>query len=177
MAEIEEDEREETKSGPLETEGTDKDADGSAMRDGRSMTPTKSPLPRPAREKKPNAIALMDVARFQLADELPPGYTGRGPSRWYYTKPRYVYLPQYFDQRYLQSSRLLLALADFARPGLGRFLDDMEELFEMHVYTMGTRSYADAICAVIDPAGSIFGGRILSRDESRSMLNSRCGMA
>ena len=38
----------------------------------------------------------------------------------------------------------------------------------MHVYTMGTRTYADAICKVIDPGGRIFGDRILSRDESGS---------
>jgi RNA polymerase II subunit A-like phosphatase len=45
----------------------------------------------------------------------------------------------------------------------------MSQLYEMHVYTMGTRSYADAICKVIDPDGKIFGHRILSRDESGSM--------
>lgn len=38
----------------------------------------------------------------------------------------------------------------------------------MHVYTMGTRTYADAICRVIDPEGKTFGDRILSRDESGS---------
>jgi hypothetical protein len=54
------------------------------------------------------------------------------------------------------------------RPGLQNFLDTMSEFYEMHVYTMGTRTYADAICKVIDPDGKIFGGRILSRDESGS---------
>lgn len=44
----------------------------------------------------------------------------------------------------------------------------MSGLYEMHVYTMGTRSYADAICKVIDPDGKVFGSRILSRDESGS---------
>jgi hypothetical protein len=44
----------------------------------------------------------------------------------------------------------------------------MSKLYEMHVYTMGTRTYADAICQVIDPDKRIFGGRILSRDESGS---------
>lgn len=38
----------------------------------------------------------------------------------------------------------------------------------MHVYTMGTRAYAEEVCAAIDPDGSIFGGRLLSRDESGS---------
>lgn len=44
----------------------------------------------------------------------------------------------------------------------------MSEKYEMHVYTMGTRTYADAICKVVDPTGSLFGDRILSRDESGS---------
>ncbi len=54
------------------------------------------------------------------------------------------------------------------RPGLAKFMEKMSRLYEMHVYTMGTRSYADAICKVIDPDGRIFGGRVLSRDESGS---------
>lgn len=40
--------------------------------------------------------------------------------------------------------------------------------YEMHVYTMGTRAYAEEVCAAIDPESKIFGGRILSRDESGS---------
>lgn len=38
----------------------------------------------------------------------------------------------------------------------------------MHVYTMGTRAYADAVCRIIDPTGELFGNRVLSRDESGS---------
>jgi RNA polymerase II subunit A-like phosphatase len=33
---------------------------------------------------------------------------------------------------------------------------------------MGTRAYAEEVCAAIDPDGKIFGGRVLSRDESGS---------
>ena len=40
--------------------------------------------------------------------------------------------------------------------------------YEMHVYTMGTRAYAEEVCAAIDPGGVFFSGRILSRDESGS---------
>ncbi|ODO10328.1 hypothetical protein I350_02557 [Cryptococcus amylolentus CBS 6273] len=106
-----------------------------------------------AGERNPNTEALDDVAKFQIADDLPAEYaklkSKAGPGskpveregRWYFTKPR---------------------------PGLQKFLDEMSELYEMHVYTMGTRTYADAICRVIDPDGKIFGGRILSRDESGS---------
>lgn len=42
----------------------------------------------------------------------------------------------------------------------------------MHVYTMGTRAYAEEVCAAIDPDGKFFGGRILSRDESGSAFRS-----
>jgi RNA polymerase II subunit A C-terminal domain phosphatase len=38
----------------------------------------------------------------------------------------------------------------------------------MHVYTMGTRAYALEVCKTIDPDGSVFGGRVLTRDESGS---------
>lgn len=33
---------------------------------------------------------------------------------------------------------------------------------------MGTRAYAEEVCAAIDPDGRFFSGRILSRDESGS---------
>ncbi|KAA1091007.1 hypothetical protein PGT21_020504 [Puccinia graminis f. sp. tritici] len=49
------------------------------------------------------------------------------------------------------------------------FLHSLADKYEMHVYTMGTRAYADAVCKIIDPTGEIFGNRILSRDESGSM--------
>ena len=44
----------------------------------------------------------------------------------------------------------------------------MATKYEMHVYTMGTRAYAEEVCKAIDPDGKFFGGRILSRDESGS---------
>lgn len=56
------------------------------------------------------------------------------------------------------------------RPGLPGFLRRIAEIYEMHVYTMGTRAYAIEVCKVIDPDGGLFGGRILSRDESGSEL-------
>lgn len=40
---------------------------------------------------------------------------------------------------------------------------------------MGTRAYAEGVLAAIDPDGRLFGGRVLSRDESGSMFNiSQC---
>ena len=55
------------------------------------------------------------------------------------------------------------------RPQLTSFLAALAAKFELHVYTMGTRSYADCICRIVDPTGKLFGARILSRDENESM--------
>lgn len=54
------------------------------------------------------------------------------------------------------------------RPGLDKFLKEIEQLYELHIYTMGTRDYAESVAKEIDPKGSIFKERILSRDESGS---------
>ncbi|KAJ9114501.1 hypothetical protein QFC20_001374 [Naganishia adeliensis] len=96
----------------------------------------------------PNADAIKDVFRFQLPNELPPHLKGKyrqvirhEDMCWYYIKPR---------------------------PGLPEFLEKMSKLYEMHVYTAGSRSYANAVCKGIDPNGKYFSERILSRDESGS---------
>lgn len=52
------------------------------------------------------------------------------------------------------------------RPHLQDFLHQMSQLFELHVYTMGSRSYARAVVALFDPDGRLFYDRILSRDDS-----------
>ena len=52
------------------------------------------------------------------------------------------------------------------RPGLAEFLERMSALYEMHVYTMATRAYAQEVCKIIDPQRKYFGERILSRDEN-----------
>lgn len=49
----------------------------------------------------------------------------------------------------------------------------MSRLYEMHIYTMGTRAYADAVANVIDPTHCLFQDRILSRDENGSMTKKR----
>ncbi|KAL8655322.1 MAG: hypothetical protein Q9210_000953 [Variospora velana] len=56
------------------------------------------------------------------------------------------------------------------RPGLEEFLERMSRLYEMHIYTMGTRGYAQKIAEIIDPERKYFGDRILSRDESGSLV-------
>ncbi|KAL4785706.1 hypothetical protein BJX76DRAFT_324065 [Aspergillus varians] len=55
------------------------------------------------------------------------------------------------------------------RPGLEEFLQNVAEMYELHIYTMGTRSYAQAIASIIDPDRKLFSDRILSRDESGSL--------
>jgi RNA polymerase II subunit A-like phosphatase len=57
------------------------------------------------------------------------------------------------------------------RPGLQGFLARMANLYELHIYTMGTRSYAESVAKIVDPDRKYFGDRILSRDESGSMHN------
>ncbi|KAJ3235617.1 Carboxy-terminal domain (CTD) phosphatase [Chytriomyces hyalinus] len=54
------------------------------------------------------------------------------------------------------------------RPGTFEFLEKAHKLFEMHIYTMGTRPYAEAIAKILDPTGALFNERILSRDDSGS---------
>lgn len=56
------------------------------------------------------------------------------------------------------------------RPGLEQFLEDISKLYELHIYTMGTRAYAMHIAQIIDPTRKIFGNRILSRNENFSLF-------
>lgn len=57
------------------------------------------------------------------------------------------------------------------RPGLKDFLEKVSHIYEMHIYTMGTRQYAEKIADIVDPGRHYFADRILSRDESGSMTN------
>ncbi|KAI9702165.1 MAG: Carboxy-terminal domain (CTD) phosphatase [Bogoriella megaspora] len=56
------------------------------------------------------------------------------------------------------------------RPGLDTFFEEIGKMFECHIYTMGTRAYALNIAKIVDPDRKIFGDRILSRDESGSLV-------
>ncbi|KAJ7634451.1 hypothetical protein FB45DRAFT_829675 [Roridomyces roridus] len=102
----------------------------------------------PDEECNPNWEALEDVGEFRLAPET-FGMSGKGKSKMMENDG-----PVYYIKR---------------RPGWKEFLDDMATKYQMHVYTMGTRAYAEQVCALIDPTGSVFGGRLLSRDESGSL--------
>ncbi|KAI8092729.1 uncharacterized protein BX664DRAFT_327984 [Halteromyces radiatus] len=52
------------------------------------------------------------------------------------------------------------------RPGASEFLTKLSKLYELHVYTMGTRQYADAVVNEIDKNHTLFQDRIMSRDEN-----------
>lgn len=51
------------------------------------------------------------------------------------------------------------------RPLLDEFLQKSSELFQLSIYTAGTRKYAEAIAKLIDPMGKLFGGRMVSRSD------------
>ncbi|KAJ0107482.1 fcp1-like phosphatase [Diaporthe amygdali] len=87
----------------------------------------------------PNHDAVKDVQSFQLNDDGPRGMAS-GCS--YYIK---------------------------MRPNLRQFLANIAKLYELHVYTMGTRAYAMNIARIVDPDKKLFGDRIISRDENGNM--------
>jgi RNA polymerase II C-terminal domain phosphatase-like 3/4 len=49
------------------------------------------------------------------------------------------------------------------RPGTFQFLEAMSEVYTLHVYTMGSREYAEEVRAILDPTGALFGDRVVSR--------------
>jgi hypothetical protein len=50
------------------------------------------------------------------------------------------------------------ALVTKVRPGARALLRSLSRLYELHVYTMGDRSYADLVAGLLDPDGSLLGG-------------------
>jgi RNA polymerase II subunit A-like phosphatase len=76
------------------------------------------------------------MSKFQLKDEGPRGLAS---ACWYYIK---------------------------MRPGSEGVLSKVAEMYELHVYTMGTRAYAMNIAKIVDPDRKLFGDRIISRDEN-----------
>ncbi|OMO80480.1 NLI interacting factor [Corchorus olitorius] len=51
------------------------------------------------------------------------------------------------------------------RPFVHKFLKEASKMFEMYIYTMGTRGYALQMAKLLDPQGEYFNGRVISRDE------------
>ncbi|ADM11847.1 Fcp1-like phosphatase [Encephalitozoon intestinalis ATCC 50506] len=59
------------------------------------------------------------------------------------------------------------------RPNLDHMLRKISRLYEIHVYTMGTRAYAERIVGIVDPSGKYFQDRIITRDENEGVLVKR----
>ncbi|KAF9453897.1 hypothetical protein P691DRAFT_791077 [Macrolepiota fuliginosa MF-IS2] len=106
-------------------------------------------------ECNPNWEALKDVKKFRLGPESFSTPYMRGPQK---QKGKHKMVENEGCMYYIKP-----------RPGWKEFLRDMATKYDMHVYTMGTRAYAEEVCAAIDPDGSVFKSRILSRDESGSL--------
>ncbi|KAG2484635.1 hypothetical protein HYH03_016588 [Edaphochlamys debaryana] len=66
--------------------------------------------------------------------------------------------------------RLLHCLADKKlwtklRPGVFEFLEGLREVYEMHIYTMGDKTYAAEVRRLLDPAGRLFSS-VVAKDHS-----------
>lgn len=52
------------------------------------------------------------------------------------------------------------------RPFVHQFLEAAGGMYEMYVYTMGERIYAQAMAHLLDPNGRFFGSRVISQSDS-----------
>lgn len=52
------------------------------------------------------------------------------------------------------------------RPGVHAFLEAAHARFDLHVYTMGDKSYAVEMARLLDPTGRLFQGRVISSGDS-----------
>lgn len=52
------------------------------------------------------------------------------------------------------------------RPFVHKFLAEASKMFEMYLYTMGERIYAQAMAQLLDPMGRFFGSRVISQSDS-----------
>jgi RNA polymerase II C-terminal domain phosphatase-like 3/4 len=59
-----------------------------------------------------------------------------------------------------------LALFTKLRPFAHAFLRAASELCQLYIYTMGDKRYAAEMACLLDPGGTLFGGRIISNQES-----------
>lgn len=57
------------------------------------------------------------------------------------------------------------------RPLVREFFERIKPLYEMHIYTNGSRDYAEAVAKVLDPDGTVFHHRIVSRYDFISMVS------
>ncbi|ORX59768.1 hypothetical protein DM01DRAFT_1381290 [Hesseltinella vesiculosa] len=59
------------------------------------------------------------------------------------------------------------------RPGVQKFLTELAGLYELHVYTMGTRDYAKAVVKELDPSGDLFRDRIMAREDNERLAHAQ----
>lgn len=57
------------------------------------------------------------------------------------------------------------------RPGLDNFLKEASAMYDLFIYTHGTRLYAEQIAKIIDPDDSYFHHRIVARTDTPDMVH------
>ena len=62
------------------------------------------------------------------------------------------------------------------RPHTREFLKDMSTMYELHICTFGSRTYAHKIAEFLDEEGRYFSHRILSRDECFSFHSKKANL-
>lgn len=67
-----------------------------------------------------------------------------------------------------QSRGMVRHLVIKKRPHVDYFLAQAQELFQMTIYTAGTKRYAEAVARVIDPTKVYIGNRIVARNDENS---------
>ncbi|KAL6942619.1 hypothetical protein ACO0QE_003803 [Hanseniaspora vineae] len=107
--------------------------------------------------KNPNYDLLQEVKSFALEEDI---------SSWLKSQP--FFIQQQFHAPLHKTKNWYFVKT---RPGLKEFFEQISDFFELHIYTMATRAYALEIAKIIDPDGSLFGDRILSRDENGSLTH------
>ncbi|OMO71922.1 hypothetical protein COLO4_27950 [Corchorus olitorius] len=59
------------------------------------------------------------------------------------------------------------------RPFVHEFLKEASKMFEMYIYTMGSRDYALEMAKLLDPQGNYFNGRVISRDDHNTQKHQK----
>ncbi|MCO5603120.1 hypothetical protein L7F22_057266 [Adiantum nelumboides] len=57
------------------------------------------------------------------------------------------------------------------RPGIWNFLARASHLYELHVYTMGNKAYATEMAKLLDPTGTLFAGRVISKGDDGDVVD------
>ncbi|CAF3071438.1 unnamed protein product [Rotaria sp. Silwood2] len=63
------------------------------------------------------------------------------------------------------------------RPGVQEFLTNLRSFYQFHIVTFGDRPYAHTIAKLIDPNGTFFSHRILSRNECHSLTDKTANLS